>query len=247
MNYEVCEYKSVIEYKNSIFETILVEDGHPYFLDEHLLRLEIAGREILGLSLSIDKIKLFIYKCIPQIGAFALRVVCNINSCVLSLRDVEYKGSGFLKISSFIRDSNDIKFKYKTSDYSERLQELADVQKLGFLDAVYLNENSFVTSCSIANVFFIKKGKLFTPAIETGVLNGIVREIVLENSECIEGEFKLSDFLASDGIFITNSVIGILKIAGIGDQVVACDDMVFNQINEKYRLKMNFDRRKCCG
>ncbi|KAF0091290.1 MAG: 4-amino-4-deoxychorismate lyase [Fusobacteria bacterium] len=247
MNYEVCEYKSIIEYKKSIFETILVEDGHPYFLDEHLLRLEKAGLEVLGLSLSIDKIKLFIYKCLPKIGGFALRVVCNINSCILSLRVVEYKGSGFLKISSFIRDSNDIKYRYKTSDYSERLQELADVQKLGFLDAVYLNENSFVTSCSIANVFFIKKGKLFTPAIETGVLNGIVREIVLENSECIEGEFNLSDFLASDGIFITNSVIGIIKVTGLNDQVVACDEKIFNQISNKYRMRMDFDRRKCCG
>lgn len=247
MNYEVCEYKSVIEYKNSIFETILVEGGHPYFLNEHLLRLEKAGREVLGLSLPIDEIKLFIYKCIPQNGSFAIRVICNINSCILSLRDVEYKGSGFLKISSIVRDSKDIKYRYKTSDYTQRLKELANVRKLGFLDAIYLNENYFVTSCSISNVFFIKKGKIFTPAIKTGVLNGIVREILLKNSECIEGEFKLSEFLASDGIFITNSVMGIIKIAGLGDQLVACDDIVFNQINKKYRLKMDFDRRKCCG
>jgi 4-amino-4-deoxychorismate lyase len=247
LNYKFCENRSIIEYENSIFETILVDDGHAYFLEEHLFRLEKAGRFVLGHILPIDNIKLFIYKCIPKNGKFALRIVCNNNSCFLSLRDVEYKGSGFLKISSIVRDSNDIKYRYKTSDYKQRLEELTSARKLGFLDAIYLNENSFVTSCSIANIYFIKNGKIFTPAIETGVLNGIVREFILEDSQCFEGEYKISDFLASDGIFITNSVMGIIKITGIGDQMIACDEMVFNQINEKYRLKMDYDRRKCCG
>lgn len=247
MNYEFCDNKSIIEYKDSIFETILVEDGHPYFLEEHLLRLEKAGRDILDLNISVDKIKLFVYKSIPNIGSFALRIVCNINSCILSLRDVEYKGSGFLKVSSIVRDSKDMKYRYKTSDYTERLNELANVQKLGFLDSLYINEESHVTSCSIANVFFIKDGRIFTPSIQDGVLNGIVRKILLENSESVEGEYKLSDFLRSDGIFITNSIMGIIKIEGIGNQTVACDEKVFKQISEKYRLKMDFDRRKCYG
>jgi 4-amino-4-deoxychorismate lyase len=247
LNYEFCENKSIIEYSDSIFETILVEEGHPYFLDEHLIRLEKAGRDILNTGILIDEVKSFVYKCIPKVGRFALRIVFNINSCVLSLRDVEYKGSGFLKISSIIRDSMDIKYRYKTSDYCERLEELANVRKSGFLDALYLNEKSVVTSCSIANIFFIKNNRIYTPAIETGALNGIVRSLILDNSDCNQGEYTISDFLDSDGIFITNSVIGILRIEGIGDKIVKCNEKVLNQISEMYRLSMDFDRRKCCG
>ncbi len=247
MNYEFCDNKSIVEYKNSIFETILIEDGHPYFLEEHLLRLKTAGHDIFDINMEIDKIKIFVYEKIPKFGRFALRIVCNNKSCILSLRDVEYKGSGFLKISSIKRDSNDLKYRYKTSDYNERLQELTNVRKSGFLDTMYLNEKSFVTSCSIANVFFIKKGKIYTPSIETGVLNGIVRAIVIENSDCNEGEYSISDFLESDGIFITNSIIGILKIEGIGNKLIDFNEKVFNQISDMYRLKMDIDRRKCCG
>ena len=247
MNYEFCDNKSIIEYKDSIFETILVNDGHPFFLEEHLLRLEKAGRDILNLNISVDEINHFVYKSMPDIGSFALRIVCNINSCILTLRDVEYKGSGFLNVSSIVRDSKDMKYRYKTSDYTERLNELENVQKLGFLDSLYINEKSHVTSCSIANVFFIKDGRIFTPSIEDGVLNGIVRKILLENCENEVGAYKLSDFLKSDGIFITNSSMGIIKIKGIGNQLVACDEKVLKQIIEKYRLKMDFDRRKCCG
>lgn len=244
MNYEFCENKSIIEYRNSIFETILVEDGHPYFLNEHLIRLEKAGRDILNTSILVDEVKSFVYKCIPKVGKFALRIVFNINSCILSLRDVEYKGSGFLEISSIKRDSKDIKYRYKTNDYSERLEELANVRKSGFLDALYLNEESFVTSCSISNIFFIKNDKIYTPSIENGVLNGIVRSIILNNCDCSQGEYTIFDFLESDGIFITNSLIGILRIDGIGDRAVKCNEKVFNQIIDMYRLKMDFDRRK---
>lgn len=244
MNYEFCENKSIIEYRNSIFETILVEDGHPYFLNEHLIRLEKAGRDILNTSILVDEVKSFVYKCIPKVGKFALRIVFNINSCILSLRDVEYKGSGFLEISSIKRDSKDIKYRYKTNDYSERLEELANVRKSGFLDALYLNEKSFVTSCSISNIFFIKNDKIYTPSIENGVLNGIVRSIILNNCDCSQGEYTVFDFLESDGIFITNSLIGILRIDGIGDRSVKCNEKVFNQIIDMYRLKMDFDRRK---
>ena len=244
MKFEICDYRSIIEYSDSIFETILVRDGHPYFLDEHLTRLEEAGRVILDINISVDKVKSFVYECIPKAGNYALRIICSINSCILSLRDVEYKGFGFLEISSLKRDSQDIKCRYKTSDYSERLEELSNVRKSGFIDAIYLNEKSFVTSCSIANIFYIKNDKIYTPTVETGVLNGIVRSIILNNSDCNEGEYKISDFLDSDGVFITNSVMGILMIDGIGHSPVKCNEKVFNQINEMYKLKMDFDRRK---
>ncbi len=247
MNYELRDNSSILDYKDSIFETILVEEGHPYFLDEHLYRLEEAGREILALKISREDIKAFVYKSIPKSGRFAIRIVCSINSCILSFRDVEYKGSGFLKVSSIIRNSFDIKYRYKTSDYKERLKELTDVRKSGFIDAIYLNEKSFVTSCSIANVFFIKDGRIYTSSIASGVLNGIVRKIIIENYDCDEGEYNISDILDSDGIFITNSLFGVLPIKGIGNKIVKMDERVFNQICEIYRLKLDCDRRKFCG
>lgn len=247
MKYEFCDHRSIVEYKDSIFETILVEDGHPYFLGEHLNRLVLAARTILDINISIKDIESFMYRCIPKTGNYALRIVVNINSCVLSLRDVEYKGSGFLEISPIKRNSSDIKYRYKTSDYSERLEELSKVRKSGFIDAVYLNDKSLVTSCSIANIYFIKDEKIYTPSIEAGVLNGIVRSIILKNSNCFQGNYTISDFLDSDGIFITNSVIGILKIDGIGKKTINCDEKIFSQISDMYRLKMEFDRRKNFG
>ena len=244
MNYEIREYCNIDEYKDSVFETILIENGHPYFLGEHLDRLVEAGRIILDTILPYNDIKSFIYKNIPETGIFALRIVCNNSSCNLSLRHVEYKGSGFLDISSIKRDSKDIKYRYKTSDYRERLDELSKVRKSGFIDALYLNEKSYVTSCSIANIFFIKNDKIYTPSIETGVLNGIVRSLIINNCDCHQGEYKISDFLDSDGIFITNSVIGILRIDCIGNMDVHCNTVVINQIREMYRIKMDLDRRK---
>lgn len=247
MKYELSDSRSIIEYRDSIFETILLEDGHPFFLDMHLNRLRKAGKDILGLDLDITTIENFIKNNIPDKGIFGLRIVCSIDSCFLSLRDVEYKESGFLDVSSQVRLSTDKKYRYKTSDYKERLTELKEVRSKGFLDTVYINEKGYVTSCSIANVYFLKAGVVYTPALENGVLNGIVREIILKSNDCIEGNFTIQDFVESEGMFISNSLMEIMKVNGIKDIAVTSNDDQLNKIKEQYFLEKQLDRRKCFG
>ncbi len=247
MKFEIGENISICKYQNSVFETILIEEGHPYFLDKHLNRLKKASKEMLSLNININEIKKFIYDNIPIKKTIGARIVCNSDSCILSFRDVEYRGSGFLNISTIIRNINDKKYYYKNNEYSDRLEELIKSRSLGFLDSIYLNDKGFVTSCSIANIFFIKAGVIYTPAIENGLLNGIVREIILKNNNCIEGNFTIEDFIKSDGIFISNSLLEILKVEGIKDKKVVLDEHTYKKIKESYFHEKEIDRRKYFG
>ncbi len=247
MNYKIDKNNSIIEYDNSVFETFLIEDGHPFFFDKHLNRLEKACNDLFDLKINKKSIKAFLYNNIPKNGKFGGRLVCSIDGCILSFRDVKYNESGFLDLSSIIRSSNDKKYLYKTNDYLERLIELNKARKSGFLDTIYLNEKGFVTSCSIANIYFIKSGIIHIPALKNGLLNGIVREVIIKSNDCIEGDYTIDDFIHSDGIFISNSLIEILKVEGIRENNIICDQKTLNKINESYYLEKEIDRRKCFG
>ena len=52
----------------------------------------------------------------------------------------------------------------------------------------------FISEGAVSNIFFIKNGIIFTPKIKCGLLPGIVRDFIIQNSLSIgfkmqEGEF----------------------------------------------------------
>lgn len=247
MRYEVDNNLTLLDMENSVFETILVERGHLFFIDRHMKRLLKAARSVLNLELNLNEITDFINSKVNSDETATLRVSCNKECCILSFRDVEYRLSGFLRIAEVIRDKHDIKYRFKTNDYKERLMELKEARQKGYLDSIYLNQDGFVTSCSIANVYFIKDRRVYTPSLETGVLDGIVRSLLMNNLDCIEGEFKIGDFLNSDGIFITNSIMGIMEIKGIGNDIVETDREFLDKVKDTYTKIKESDRRKSLG
>ena len=60
---------------------------------------------------------------------------------------------------------------------------LENAKAKGFDEAIRLNERGEVASACMANVFWIKDKKLFTPDLETGCLAGTTREFIIETAE----------------------------------------------------------------
>jgi branched-subunit amino acid aminotransferase/4-amino-4-deoxychorismate lyase len=82
----------------------------------------------------------------------------------------------------------------------------------GFDEAIRLNERGEVTSGCVSNVFWVKEGRLFTPALSTGCLAGTTREYVLENLECSEVEAGVAEIERADAIFLTSAGIGVVAV-----------------------------------
>ena len=59
---------------------------------------------------------------------------------------------------------------------------------------------------AISNLVIEKNGKLFTPPIELGILNGCYRQYLLENAKCEEKLLSLNDLVNADKIIICNSI-----------------------------------------
>ena len=84
-----------------------------------------------------------------------------------------------------------------------------DAVRNGLDEAIRLNERGEITSACMANIFWIKNGRCFTPSLRTGCLSGTVREFVMENIDCEEIASYAEALTDTDGIFLTSSGIGV--------------------------------------
>jgi len=99
----------------------------------------------------------------------------------------------------------------KSCNYLENILALENAKAKGFDEAIRLNEKGEIVSACLANVFWIKSGRVFTPPLETGCLEGTTRSFVLENFKVEERRSKLAELMKADEIFLTSAGIGIVS------------------------------------
>lgn len=87
-------------------------------------------------------------------------------------------------------------------------------------DAIILNNFGRVCDSTIANIFIIRNGSVFTPALSEGCIAGIMRKFILtklKETGIVVTETTISpeEMLAADEVFLTNSIYNIRWVAGI--------------------------------
>ena len=100
--------------------------------------------------------------------------------------------------------------RFKTLSYLNRIQAKREGQKPE-QEKVMLNEKGELASVSMANLFWVKDGKIRTPARECGCRAGTVRRWLIERSgqNVEEGKWKPTELDQAGEIFLTNARIGI--------------------------------------
>jgi len=110
----------------------------------------------------------------------------------------------------------------KTISWLNNVWSSAEAQRQGFDEVVMLNERGEVAECTAANIFAVKNGKVFTPPLSSGCLEGVTRGILFE----IAGDAGISvteqtllhdDLYQADEIFVSSTnrnVLGVGEIAG---------------------------------
>ena len=90
-------------------------------------------------------------------------------------------------------------------------------------DWVMLNDFGYVAEGTFSNVFIVKNDTLITPSLESGILSGITREVVLSLAEknAIKSEVRFvneEELFHADEIFITHTSSGITPISCFEDR-----------------------------
>jgi branched-chain amino acid aminotransferase len=95
-------------------------------------------------------------------------------------------------------------------------------------DAIVLNVHDRIADSSVANIFIVKDGKLKTPALSEGCVNGVMRKFLLDNFKgndmnlvIEETGLSIDDLSSADEFFLTNAISGIKWVKRFRDKTYA--------------------------
>jgi len=113
------------------------------------------------------------------------------------------------------RDERSVLSRIKTVSYAGSVLARREARAAGFDEALLLNGADDLAEASAANLFFVRRGAVYTPSVECGILPGIVRAAVLGLCRAAgfpaeEGRYRPSDLAEADEVFLTNSLRGVV-------------------------------------
>ena len=113
----------------------------------------------------------------------------------------------------------------KSIDYKFFLKAYEAATHKGYDEAILRNQRGEGVEGSRANIFFVKKGKLFTPSLQCGCLKGITREMVLRlaKERGIRHKaiaFGREFFVEAEEAFLTNSLLEIMPLTSVDGQKI---------------------------
>ncbi|GIQ67318.1 4-amino-4-deoxychorismate lyase [Xylanibacillus composti] len=233
-------------YGLGFFETFRTYAGKPFLLDKHLERmagglreLDIAmpyGRQIIeqtvGQLLEANRLEDGYFRLSVSAGTgplglqtepYAQPTVILYVKPLPPVADELYDRGMALQELRTVRNTPEGAERYKSFHYMNSVlgkRELAARPEGGRVEGLFLSERGHLAEGIVSNLFFLRDGTCFTPAVDTGILPGITREAVMdlcrEMSIPLEtGYYSWQQLAAADEVFMTNSIQELVPITSL--------------------------------
>ncbi len=140
-------------------------------------------------------------------------------------------GPARLRTAAVRRNEGSPASRVKSLSYLDNVLARREARAQGADEALMLNGRGEVAGGAAANLFWIAQDRLFTPALDCGVLDGIVRGRVLAAARALAIEAlevrAPADHLASiQAAFLTSSLIGLRPVAEIDGRPLVVHPMI---------------------
>ena len=198
-----------------IIETILFYNKYEY-LNLHLKRMKFSALYFdfkFPKSSIIKKLK-FIKTHLKNNTKYKIRILLSKDgNFEIIYEPVILPKTYKLKISEIKINHFDNFLYHKTTNRVKYENELKKSKEEGFFDVIFVNENNEITEGAISNIYIEKKGIIYTPPVECGLLNGIIRQVLLKKykNKMKERKLYINDLKEADAVYISNSIIGFRK------------------------------------
>ena len=201
----------------ALLETLLLEEGELQRLDAHLKRLKASAR-FFGFDYSESSICAALrnaQKRTPA-GPHRVRLILkkdgNIDVQAQALIDLPKPIS--LVIAPERVNASDPLLRHKTTArilFDSALHQLKGNPSC--FDALFFNERGELTEGARSNVFLLKNGAWFTPPVESGLLDGIMRQEILRTRPVCVQKLYRDDLLTADAIYLSNALRGLVRVS----------------------------------
>jgi len=205
-----------------LFETIRVEQRQACHLDMHLDRISKSACD-LKIKFDFNKAACLIQDACSQLDVqsiYRLRLdlsaegLLSVKTAVIqNLEPGPVLWASDLLTTDTTMSSTDQLLGHKVTRRKLYDQAWLAAEKLGAFDALFINEQGFVTEGGRSNVFIKKDGRWLTPPLASGCLPGVMRSIFLKDSkyQAVEQNITRSDVLNAEEVIFTNALRGIVK------------------------------------
>ena len=137
--------------------------------------------------------------------------------------EVYEKGLALITSSYRQKRRDQVPATVKSLNYLLNVLARAEATRAGAQEAILLNAEGQVTECTGDNIFSVVDGRVFTPPVSAGLLEGVTRRVVMElvrehlGAEVAQREMTVADLCRADEVFLTGTgaeVVGGVKIDG---------------------------------
>jgi len=235
-------------YGDGVYETIRSYGDRLFMRDEHVARL-FRSAEAIGLTIPIPKerwpellhesmarngvgnaqqdayLRITVSRGVGDIGLDP--ALCPSPTVVIMAKPLVTPAATFyekgveLIIASTRRNlPSALSPHIKATNFLNNILAKREAIAAGAFDSILLNWEHHLTECTVSNLFFVTDGRLQTPSVECGLLDGITRAVVIQLAReqrisTEEGRFAPVQLHRADECFVTNTSMEIMPVTAV--------------------------------
>lgn len=260
-------------YGDGVFEGIRFYHGRPFRLDAHLERLQLSAR---ALSLSLPWQPHTLRNAVHEtVAAFAapygyLRMVVtrgcgslglDPGHCAqpnlfliadrMTLTPEATRRAGLRLITASTRRPGPATLdpRIKSLNYLNNILAKLEARNAGADEALLLNDRGYVVEGTAENIFVVRQGRLYTPPVSDGALDGITRGAILTlcaglGLEVMERSLTPYDVLTADECFLCGTGAELMPVSSVDGRTLGhCPGPLTERVFHAFRELIDNETR----
>ena len=233
---KISVFDNSLFYADGLFETFMAFDDNIIFLNDHFNRLK-KGAKLIDLKIPVSEKKLieWLNRANKANPASTKKIRLTITAgesafwagkpsrprVIIIVTDYKQPTKPFrLTVSPYRIDPASPFRNVKTLSFIIEMTSRKHAYSSKFDDAILISRDGYIAETTSANIFWVKKDTLYTPPLEAGCLEGMVRKHIIEIAKSndipiIEKISGLSTLLKADEIFVSSSLKLIIPVKSI--------------------------------
>jgi branched-chain amino acid aminotransferase len=236
-------------YGDGIYETLRAYGGRIFMLQQHLTRLQRSAK-LIGLEIPIAEkdwpnllsdaiarnglrdayLRITVSRGTGEIGLDP--GLCPKPTVVIIAKPFQAypahllaRGVSLVTTSVHRNLATALSPQIKSLNFLNNILAKQEATKAGAFDGVMLNAEGHLTECTTSNIFFVQHGRLCTPSVACGILDGITREVVLTLAKergmpTEESAYMPEALRQAEECFLTNTTMELMPVRDVDQHLV---------------------------
>jgi branched-chain amino acid aminotransferase len=212
----------------------LYKSAHPIFLKIPLTKAELTEAVLETLkknNLTNAYIRLVVTRGIGDLGLDPRKcpkaTIIIITEPLLQLHSAEKVENGINTIITWVKRNpvDAATHEMKSLNYLNSILGKIEANNIGADEAICLDKTGYVCEGVGENIFIVRDGKLYTPPISSGALDGITRALIIRLAkklgiEVTERNITPNELFTADEVFFTGTAAEVAPIREVNKRVI---------------------------